>query len=195
MTVTILTSICPILTCLHYCWAIRTIPECLLPFLNPLALSQANLHLSNTLPNPQLPRVSSTHSWPNVPLTFSPSFCIKSIPDNSSISQLQLGEARSCTSLAQCVLVCPFLPSIYLFSLLSAVHSLYLIIHYLSSVSLFHPQFPISVHPYFIYLYSIPLLTLLSYPVLSLWLIPDCSDHPNPYHTLHLYKYFSYKLL
>ena len=35
----------------------------------------------------------------------------------------------------------------------------------------------------FIYIYFIPLSTLLYYPILSLRLIPDCSDHSNPYHT------------
>ena len=42
-----------------------------------------------------------------------------------------------------------------------SVHSLCLIIRYPPFVSLSHPQFPISVHPRFIYLYSIPPSTLL----------------------------------
>ena len=88
------------------------------------------------------------------------------------------------------VLACPFSLSIYLFFLLSIVHHLYLIIHSLS-----HPQFSISIYPHFIYLHSIFLSTLLRYSVLSLWLIPDCSDQPDHYHTPHLYKYSSYKLL
>ena len=93
-------------------------------------------------------------------------------------------------------------------SLLSTVHSfvssfatLHSFLYVSSSVphlhlplfhlSLFYP----SVDPHFIYLDSILPLTLLCYSVLTLQLIPDCSDQPDPYHTLHLYKYFSYKLL
>ena len=52
------------------------------------------------------------------------SFCVKSAPNVSSVLQLWLGKARSCTSLAQYILVCPFLLSIYLFFLLSAVRFL-----------------------------------------------------------------------
>ena len=41
--------------------------------------------------------------------------CVKSISDVSSVLQLWSGKAQSCTSLAQCILVCPFSPSIYLY--------------------------------------------------------------------------------
>ena len=70
-------------------------------------------------------------------------------------------------------------PALYI-----SVRSLCLIVRYPSSVPLSHPQFPISVNPCLIYLYSISPSTLFSYSVLSLRPISDHSDHPNPYHTL-----------
>ena len=86
--------------------------------------------------------------------------------------------------------------SIYLFPLLSVVHSLYLIIHYpllVSSVP--HHSLP-SAHCLCLILSSPSLSTLvssifivsfhwpyLSYPILSLQPIPDRSDHPDPYYT------------
>ena len=146
----------------------------------------------------QLPCVSSMHSWHLYPFLTQSSFnllfffCIKSILDNSLVSWLWLGEAQLCISLAQYILVCPFSPSIYLSSPLFTVCSLCLSIHYPLLISLSHLQFPVSTHPWFIYLYSISPSTLLSHSVLS---FPDHSDHPDPYHTLHLYKYSSYKLL
>ena len=88
--------------------------------------------------------------------------------------------------------MCPSLSFLALYisvSLLSAVRFLCLIIHYPPFVSLSHPQFPVSIHPQFIYLYSILPSTLLCYSILTLRLIPDRSDYPNPYHTPHLYKY------
>ena len=65
-----------------------------------------------------LPRVKSipdnhTHSRPDA---FRPSLlCVKSIPDVLSVSRLRSGKARSRTSLARCVLACPFSLSIYLY--------------------------------------------------------------------------------
>ena len=100
-----------------------------------------------------------------------------------------VGQSRSRTSLAQCILVCLFSPSIYLYV------PLCLIVHYPPVISLSHPQFPVSTHPCLIYLYSISPSTLFSYPVHSLRTIPNCSDQPDHYHTLHLYKYTKYKLL
>ena len=47
------------------------------------------------------------------------SFASKSIPDVSLASRLRSGEARSRTSLARCVLVCPFSLPIYMFPLRS----------------------------------------------------------------------------
>ena len=127
-----------------------------------------------------LPRVKSipdihTHSQPNA---IRPSlFCVKSIPDVLLVSQLQLGEAQSHTLLARCVLVCLFSLSIYLYILyVSSLVTLHLF-------SLSHPQFPVSVNPCLIYLYSISPLTLFSYSVLSLQTIPNRSDQPDPYHT------------
>ena len=66
-----------------------------------------------------LPRIKSipdthTHSWPDTYSTFSLS-CVKSIPNISLVSWLWSGEARSCTSLAQYVLVHLSSLSIYLF--------------------------------------------------------------------------------
>ena len=113
----------------------------------------------------------------------------KSIPDISSVSQLWSGETQSRTSLPRCILVCLPSPSIYLY------------VPYVSSLvtlRLFppsHPQFPASINPCLIYLYSISPSTLFSYPVHSLRPIPNRSDHPNHYHTPHLYKYTKYKLL
>ena len=119
--------------------------------------------------------ISTTHSWSDA---FQPSlFCVKSIPDVSLVSWLWSGEVQSHTFLAQCVLVCLFSPSIYLYV------PLCLIVHCPPFISLSHPQFPISVHPCLIYLYSISPSTLFSYPIHSLWTIPDCSDQPDPYHT------------
>ena len=110
------------------------------------------------------------------------SFCIKSTPNVSLVSWLQSGKAQSCTFLARYILVCPFSLSIYLFFLLSTVHSLYLIVHYpllalyvsssiphlhsLSFSSIFIPDFhqPYSVIPYlpynlFLFIQINPILT------------------------------------
>ena len=107
------------------------------------------------------------------------SFASKSIPDISSVSRLRSGKARSRTSLARCVLVRPFSLPIYMFPLCSSVTSLAT----LRSFSMSHPQFPISVYPCFIYLYSLPPSTLFSYSIHFLRPIPDRSDQPDPYHT------------
>ena len=132
-----------------------------------------------TFPLP-LPHIKSipdihTHSRPD---TIQPShFCVKSIPDISSVLRLRSGKARSHTSLARCVLVCPFSLSIYLYILY---------VSSLVTLRLFppsHPQFPVSVNPCLIYLYSISPSTLFSYSVHSLRPIPDRSDQPDPYHT------------
>ena len=125
----------------------RCIPDPMLlrPF---LFLVSSRFPTSTLIPDPMLFNLLSS--------------CIKSIPDVSSVLRLRLGFAQSRTSLAQCVLVCLFSPSIYLYV------SLCLIVHYPSFVPLSHPQFPISVNPCLIYLYSISPSTLLSYPVLSL---------------------------
>ena len=152
--VTVPTPVHPIPTCLHHSQVIKTITEHLSPIPNPLTPSQASLHLSNALPN-----------------SLTPLHLIDTFPTPIPIFDLTIHwshEVQLHTSLTQCILVCFFLSSIYLFSLLSAVcfpmshHSLlsahfYLI---LSSPSLFTLVF--------IYLYSIPLSTLFSYPILSL---------------------------
>ena len=215
MTMTKPTPVHPILTCLHHSgWVIRTIPEHLLPTLYPLAPSWANSHLSNALPNPLtslcdmslnqcitdlmllqpsvfLYQVDSRHPHPFPTWCYSTfSFCVKSTADVSSVLRLRLGEAWSCTSLARYVLVCPFLLSIYLFLLLSAVHftmSHHLLPYTRSSVSssvprLHSPLFSSIFIPYLCQPY-------FSHSILSLRLIPD------HYHTPHLYKYSKYKLL
>src|SRR5438128_3724870 len=100
---------------------------------DPLASRQ---RIPDTIPIPD--------PTPLCPSSFS---CVKSIPDNPSVSRLRLGEARSRTSLARSVLACPFSPSIYLSLPLSAVRFLCLIVRYPSLVSLSHPQFSVSVYP------------------------------------------------
>ena len=149
-----------------------------MPNPNPLT----PLHLSNALPNTPTPlrlvnafptrrsfdlssssrQVDSRHPHSFPTRAFQPSLlCVKSIPDISSVSQLRSGGARSRTSLTQCVLVRPFSLPIYMFPLRSSVTSLAT----LRSFSMSHPQFPVSVYPCFIYLYSLPPSTLFSYSV------------------------------
>ena len=152
MTVTIPTPVPPDLTYLHHSQVIRTIPEHPIPEPSDLA-SRQRIPDTIPIPNPTQPDAPSTfplshvssipdtytHSRPN---TIQPSlFCIKSTPDISSVSRLQSGKARSRTSLTQCVLVCLFLASIYLYI------SLCLIVRYPSFVPPSHPQFPVSVNP------------------------------------------------
>ena len=119
-------------------------------------------------PTSPLPHVKSipdkhTHSRPDA---FRPSLlCVKLTPDVLLFSRLWSGEARSRTSLARCVLACPFSLPIYMFPLRSSVTSLAT----LRSFSMSHPQFPVSVYPCFIYLYSLPpstVTTMTSHPVL-----------------------------
>ena len=101
-----------------------------------------------------------THSRPDV---FRPSLlCVKSIPDVSLVLQLQSGEARSHTSLARCVLVCLSSLSMYMFLSCSVVRSSVTSLVTLRSFSMSHPQFPVSIYPCFIYLYSLPPSTLFS---------------------------------
>ena len=100
-------------------------------FLNPLI----PLHLDNTFstlypfptqPNPMLlwPFLFLTSVWfptptliPNLTPFDLLSLVSKSTPNVSSVSRLWSGEAQLCTSLAQCILVCLFPPSIYLYVL------------------------------------------------------------------------------
>ena len=112
------------------------------------------------------------------------SSCIKFIPNNSSVSWLWSGEAQSHISLTQYVLVCLFSLSIYLFLLLSAVH--FPIPHcslpsaHFLCLTLSSPSPLTLVSSIFILSFCQP---YFSYPILSLWPIPDCSDQPDPYHT------------
>ena len=138
--------------------------------------SRPDAHSTFPLPRVKLIFDTHTHSLPNA---FRPSlFCIKSIPDVSSVSRLRSGEAWLRTSLARCVLVRLSLLPIYMF-LYVPVTSLAT----LRSFSMSHPQFPVSVYPCFIYLYSLTPSTLFSYSVHFLQPISDRSDQPDPYHT------------
>ena len=115
------------------------------------------------------------------------SSCVSPIPDVSLVSRLCSDEAQSRTSLARCVLVCPFLLPIYMFLCHITRYPPLVFCLILSSPSpstLVSSIFiPYLHHPYF------------SYSIHSLRPIPDCSDHPDHYHTLHLYKYTKYKML
>ena len=119
------------------------------------------------------------------------SSCVSSIPDVSSVSRLRSGEARSRTSLARCVLVRLFSLPIYMFLYVPLSHHSLpsarfpcLILSSPSPSTLVSSIFiPYLRRPYF------------SYSVHSLRPIPDRSDHPDHYHTPHLYKYTKYKLL
>src|SRR5438128_11935628 len=80
-----------------------------------MSLSQYPSRFSHSLcfsftspPTTEIYTLSLHDALPICPSSFS---CIKSIPDDPSVSQLQLGEARSRTSLARSVLACPFSPS------------------------------------------------------------------------------------
>ena len=64
-----------------------------------------------------------THFSPNAPLTFSSSYASSPFLMIPLVSRLWLGEAQSRTSLAWCILVCPFSPSIYLSSSLFTLSS------------------------------------------------------------------------
>ena len=138
------------------------------------------------------------HSWPNAPSTF-PLPHVKSIPDihthfwpDAIQPSLFLRQVhfRCFIGLATVVGQSPimYFPrsmclSLSFLTLYISVRSLCLIICYPPFVSLSHPQFPVSIHPCLIYLYSISPSTLFSYPIHSLRTIPDRSDQPNPYHT------------
>ena len=204
------TPIHPIPTCLHPSRVIRIIPEHPMPLPNPLAPSRANLCLSNALPNTPTPlrlvdtfptrrsfdlslssrQVDSRHSH-SFPTQRHSTFTLLRQVYSRRLIGLTTAVGRSpITYLPRLMrLSLSFLALYISVSLLSAVRFLCLIIRYPPFISLSHPQFPVSVHPRFIYLYSILPSTLLRYPVLSLRLIPDRSDQPDHYHTSHLYKY------
>ena len=188
-----LTPICHTLTFLCHFWAIRTILEPRLPILIPLAPSQASSCLINASqipwshPEPacilathsqtlRLPCVSSTHSQHLYPflthcfLDLLFFFCIKTIPDDSSVSRLWLGEAWLCTSLTQCILlrsvlfcplyICPLsclLYNPYVSSFVTLHSFLCFIFSSPSSLTLSSPIFIPSLHqpylamPYFFY--------------------------------------------
>ena len=122
-----------------------------------------------------------THSRPDA---FRPSlFCVKSIPDVSSVSRLRSGEARSRTSLARCVLVRLSSLSIYMF--LSCPLYVPLSHHSLPSVRflcliLSSPSPSTLVSSIFIPYLRRPSLVI---PYIFLRPIPNRSDQPDPYHT------------
>ena len=151
--------------------------------------SQPNAPLTFPLPRVKLIPDTHIHSRPDA---FRPSlFCIKSIPDVSSVSRLRSGEARSRTSLTRCVLVRLSSLPIYVFLYIPLSHHslpsarfLCLILSSPSPSTLVSSIFIPYLHrPYF------------SYSIHSLRPIPDRSDHPDHYHTPHLYKYTKYKML
>ena len=135
--------------------------------LTPLCLDNAfpTLYPFLTWPDPTLlqPFLFLASVWfptstliPNLALFDLLSSCIKHTSDISSVSRSLIAYLPR--------LMCPSLPFLALYisvPLLSTVCSLCLIIHYPPFVSLSHPQFPIFIHPCFIYLYSLPPSTLI----------------------------------
>ena len=94
---------------------------------------------------------------------------------HSTFTLLRQVHSRHFISLATAVrwspiayLPCSMCLSLSFLALYISICSLCLIICYPPFISLSHPQFPISIYPHLIYLYSISLLTLFSYPVHSL---------------------------
>ena len=89
-----------------------------------LSLASSRLPTPTLSPNPTHPQpllfLASSRFPTSTPIPDPtpfdlPSSCISPIPDISSVLRLQSGEARSRTSLAQCVLVRPFSLPIYMF--------------------------------------------------------------------------------
>ena len=96
-------------------------PTLIRPF---LFLTSSRFPTSTLIPDPTLLRpflfLASSQFPTSTPIPDLTPFdlrssCVSSIPDVSSVSRLRSGKARSRTSLAQCVLVCPFSLSIYLY--------------------------------------------------------------------------------
>ena len=175
---------CPIPTYLHHSQVIRIIPEHPMPLSNPLAPSWVNSHLSNALPNRLTPLhlVNTFPTWRSFDLPFLTSSWFLTptlIPDptlfigRSPIVYLSCSIHPSPSFLALYISV----------SLLSAVHSsvssfttLHSFLYVSSSVPhLCLPSFHLSL-----FLTSID---PLCYSILTLQLIPNRSDHPDPYHT------------
>ena len=179
-----------------------------MPNLNPLTPS----HLSNALPNTPTPLrlVNASPTRRTFDLS-SPSRQVDSRQPHSFLTQclstftpLCQVYSRRLIGLATAVGQSPiaYLPRSMCHSL--SFLALYIYVPLCSSVtslatlcsfSMSYPQFPVSVYPRFIYPYSYLCRPYFSYPVHSLRPIPDCSDHPDHYHTPHLYKYTKYKML
>ena len=96
-------------------------PTLLQPF---LSLASSRFPTPTLIPDPTHPQpllfLASSQFLTSIPIPDLTPFdllssCVSPIPDVSSVSQLRLGEARSHTSLAQCVLVCSFSLPIYMF--------------------------------------------------------------------------------
>ena len=202
MTMTIPTSILPTPICLCHYQVIKTIPKYPLPIPNPLAPSWASSCLNNALLNPLTPlhlvdTFPTPIPIPNLTL-LQPSFpLLHQVYSWWFIGLATVVGQSSITYLPHSI--CPSLSFLALYiPVLSPVHHTFLYVSSFATLCSFLCLILSSLSPFtlvFIYLYSIPLLTLLSYPVLSLRLIPNHSDHPDPYHTPYLYKYSSYKLL
>ena len=205
MTVTIPTPIRPILTCLRPSQVIRIIPKHPMPLPNPLAPSQANLHLSNALPNTLTPLhlvnafqtrhsfdlSSSSHQVDSQHPHSFPTQCILDL--SSSLRQVNSRYPHSLptrrhstftllhqvysqrliglvtavgrspiTYLPRLMHPSPSFLTLYIYvPLLSVVCSSVTSLATLHSLSMSHPQFPISDYPCFIYLYSLPPSSLL----------------------------------
>ena len=168
-TVTIPTPVHPIPTYLCHSRVIRITPEHPMPLPNPLAPSQVNSRLSNALPNTLTPLCLVDASPTQHSFDLSLSSCQvdsrhpHSFPTqcHSTFSLLAVGQSLI-TYLPRSMH--PSLSFLALFisvSLLSTVRSSVTSFATLHSFSMSHPQFPVSVYPRFIYLYSLPPLTLL----------------------------------
>ena len=170
MTVTEPTPIHPILTCLCPSRVIRIIPEHPMPLLNPLAPSQANSRLSNALPNTPTPsclvgalltrhssshQVDSRHPHPFLTrhlLTFT---LLRQVYSRRLIGLMTADGQSPIAYLPRSMRPSLSFLALYIYvSLLSVVRSSVTSLATLHSFSMSHPQFPISVNPCFIYLYS-----------------------------------------
>ena len=150
-------------------------PMLLRPF---LSLASSRFPTPTLIPDPTHPRPllfltssDSRHLHPSPTQHLSTFSLLASVPFPTFHRSRDCGRAKSDRV--------PLLLPIYMFPLRSSVTSLAT----LHSFSMSHPQFPVSIYPCFIYLYSLPPLTLFSYSVHFLRPIPDHSDQPDPYHT------------
>ena len=150
--------------------------------LNPLAPSWANLHLSNALLNPLTP-LHLVNAFPtqhpiDLPFLTSSQFLTPTLIPKPTLFNLLsfLRQVHSqcfhwshnCSGRSPIAYLPRWIrPSLFFLtlyisvSLLSTVRSSVISFATLHSFFMPHPQFPVSVYPLFIYLYSLPPLTLL----------------------------------